>query len=431
MGYVMGKREEELPLHIMEAFYGGSPNPNEMKLANRAMPFIKRNWKLLTAAGIIGLWRMKPLSLFSGRDDSYNTIEGLKHGGMAEKKRKQMTEFGSGWDPLRKLVSEALGHEAGVFRKFIKSEGFQQALSKGKVIKELSSGSFGTAYLMETNVRVGGKKFLGMTLGGKKHTLQYVKKFIHEESEKVDWKDLFHEVKTQYKLEDFNAPTVYGWKDKNIYMEMFHGEEARAVMRRGGRLPQQFITSLRHGLTEMHARNIAHTDLMRDVSKFESSGFRSPGDKPVGLGEYVPHNVIITKEGQAGIIDYGLAGKAGKPGISGKYKDLDKMKAFGLREFSTNAEFDMALVESLERHQGKLSERAMNVFEGEYARTDLASTSRATSIATTPVANKIRHNRMAVAQKLTNHNMFENARSAGRRNKSLHAASKPTLPIRG
>ena len=34
---------------------------------------------------------------FSGKDDNYNTIEGLAHGGEGQKKRKELTEFGSGW----------------------------------------------------------------------------------------------------------------------------------------------------------------------------------------------------------------------------------------------------------------------------------------------------------------------------------------------
>lgn len=35
-------------------------------------------------------------SAFSGKDDAHNTIEGLRHGGMAEKKRRELTDFGSG-----------------------------------------------------------------------------------------------------------------------------------------------------------------------------------------------------------------------------------------------------------------------------------------------------------------------------------------------
>jgi hypothetical protein len=47
--------------------------------------------------GIGGLAYLYLKNKFSGKDDSYNTIEGLLHGGEAEKKRKELTEFGSGW----------------------------------------------------------------------------------------------------------------------------------------------------------------------------------------------------------------------------------------------------------------------------------------------------------------------------------------------
>lgn len=40
---------------------------------------------------------------FSGKDDAYNTLEGLKHGGMAETSRRQHSEFGSGWQGLKKV----------------------------------------------------------------------------------------------------------------------------------------------------------------------------------------------------------------------------------------------------------------------------------------------------------------------------------------
>ena len=44
---------------------------------------------------------------FSGKDDDWNTIEGLPHGGMSEGMRHSMTDFGSGW--VRNLISKAFG----------------------------------------------------------------------------------------------------------------------------------------------------------------------------------------------------------------------------------------------------------------------------------------------------------------------------------
>jgi len=47
--------------------------------------------------GIAAALAIKPLSWFSGRDDDYNTIEGLPHGGLAGQMRSQFTDFGSGY----------------------------------------------------------------------------------------------------------------------------------------------------------------------------------------------------------------------------------------------------------------------------------------------------------------------------------------------
>jgi len=49
------------------------------------------------AVTAMGLYLTKPLSLFSGKDDEYNTIEGLPHGGQAERLRRIHTDFGSGY----------------------------------------------------------------------------------------------------------------------------------------------------------------------------------------------------------------------------------------------------------------------------------------------------------------------------------------------
>ena len=53
----------------------------------------------LIAAGAALLWIG---SQFSGKDDEYNTIEGLPHGGLAEQQRKLFTDFGSGCQGLWK-----------------------------------------------------------------------------------------------------------------------------------------------------------------------------------------------------------------------------------------------------------------------------------------------------------------------------------------
>lgn len=53
------------------------------------------------ALGALGLSMM-----FSGKDDEYNTIEGLRHEGIAGRMRKEMTDFGSGW--IRRAISKGV-----------------------------------------------------------------------------------------------------------------------------------------------------------------------------------------------------------------------------------------------------------------------------------------------------------------------------------
>lgn len=45
-------------------------------------------------------------SLFSAKDDNYNTITGLPHGGEAQQRRREHTEFGSGWRGIASLPEE-------------------------------------------------------------------------------------------------------------------------------------------------------------------------------------------------------------------------------------------------------------------------------------------------------------------------------------
>lgn len=49
------------------------------------------------AAGATALYMAQPLQYFSGKDDYYNEIEGLPHGAEAERMRRILTDFGSGW----------------------------------------------------------------------------------------------------------------------------------------------------------------------------------------------------------------------------------------------------------------------------------------------------------------------------------------------
>lgn len=58
--------------------------------------FIKNNWKI----GLVGAGALFAYNMISSKDDEYNYIEGMRHGGISGGSRKQNTDFGSGWRGL-------------------------------------------------------------------------------------------------------------------------------------------------------------------------------------------------------------------------------------------------------------------------------------------------------------------------------------------
>ena len=102
------------------------------------------------ALGIGALAITKPLRLFSGKDDEYNTIEGLPHGGMGQEMRRRFSDFGSGW--LRKAISVG-AKEADIVRAMKIATGAEARVSliegeKWLTQKTLGAGGFGTAELV-------------------------------------------------------------------------------------------------------------------------------------------------------------------------------------------------------------------------------------------------------------------------------------------
>lgn len=72
--------------------------------------WLSRNWKMSAgAAGGVALMGY----LFSGSDDEYNYIEGMRHGGFSGQNRKHMTDFGSGWQGLAKELGLNPMHHGG------------------------------------------------------------------------------------------------------------------------------------------------------------------------------------------------------------------------------------------------------------------------------------------------------------------------------
>ena len=123
--------------------YENTKTGNVTKLRDVAEDF-KGTPSTKKALGRLGM-AMVPITLlgigaymmFSGKDDDYNTIEGLRHGGMAEQMRKQLTDFGSGW--IRRAIKLGIGQDkiAEAVRRSGKEVVSSRTKQSGEFVTEL------------------------------------------------------------------------------------------------------------------------------------------------------------------------------------------------------------------------------------------------------------------------------------------------------
>jgi len=199
-------------------------------------------------------------SAFSGRDDAYNTIEGLHPGsnGMGASSIRSLTDFGSGWDPLKALARNIFKDvdKDQAFKKLVGSSEFQSALEQATQKGIIGEGMFGSVRKMEGVFR--GKKFTFARKTGE----------IGEQ-----------EVAAMRAAESTVAPSVYSAKPGQIDMELFSGKTL-------GELAPKDISALEGKVTSA-------------FSKIHRAGYEH-ADPHLG-------NVFITDKDQIGIIDFGNA----------------------------------------------------------------------------------------------------------------------------
>lgn len=196
---------------------------------------------------------------FSGRDDTYNTIEGLRHGGLAADARRSLTEFGSGFDPLRKIAAKAFGKldVRGAYDKMRRSSSFRKSLESGTFVKELGAGQYGKTALYETTLPSGDiLKYVKKT----EHSLEDLGPVARKQVDKglSDWGTGF---KNEYKgmafLEEGKlVPSPYLRTDNALYMEY---------------MPGGTLKSQGKALGPGHLREI-----LGDIEKAKEAGFYNP-----------------------------------------------------------------------------------------------------------------------------------------------------------
>lgn len=177
------------------------------------IPSAKQLAPLALPLGMIAYW-----NLFSGRDDEYNTIEGLNHKGLAWQQRKILTDFGSGYDIVRGFAKQA----GKTFETFISQKGFQESLSQAQQIRILGEGSFGTAALYKA-------QYLGQEFSFVKKQLKAnVFETIARSKDPAFYMQgtKFLEEASVYKQlgETPSIPSLYKSTSEAIYMEHMPGE---------------------------------------------------------------------------------------------------------------------------------------------------------------------------------------------------------------
>jgi hypothetical protein len=203
--------------------------------------------------------------------DPVNPIEGMKHGGLAEKLRKIYTMFGSKYDLLKGFLK--MGEK---FEEMVGTSSFKSALAMGEVIKPLGGGTFGDAFLMRSSFR--GKMF------------EYVKKDIALDTEKIGeemgfLKDLSHTA---------TVPSPYGRTDSSIYMEFMPGKQV-----------QKYRNEAIAKLTPKMERDLRET--------IDEAAFKGIRNLDIHGGNVLTHIDPVTGEERLAWLDFGAAQRVKEP----------------------------------------------------------------------------------------------------------------------
>jgi hypothetical protein len=218
------------------------------------------------------------------RKNHPKVLESFTSFGMAGTLRKETTDFGTGWDPARRLASVLFSNavKAGqktvargkAFKKVLRSEEFQEALARGKVVNKLGEGGIGSVELLETEIS--GKKF------------RYARKSYSESVGKASPEELMEgEIKGLRAIQSSIGPTPYGRgkvvkKGREIpvmYFEALEGFDtaSKMVPMQGGFTKKQ-VSDLWDAVDTLHKKGLAHADIK-------------------------PANILMNKEGKLALID--------------------------------------------------------------------------------------------------------------------------------
>jgi hypothetical protein len=212
-------------------------------------------------------------------------LEGFTTGGVSGARRKGFTDFGTGWDPARRLAKSLglLGAKEGAkvasraddFKQILKAPEFTEALGRGKKVADIGAGGVGTVELMETTI--GGESF------------KYARKTYGKALGVATPEELLErETRGLRALQDTISPTPYGrgeviseggQKMPAMYFEYIpEAVTADVAIAKQGGFKKKQIQDLEAGIRTLHEKGLTHSDIK-------------------------PKNMLIDKEGRLVLID--------------------------------------------------------------------------------------------------------------------------------
>lgn len=217
------------------------------------------------ALGGAGIIAVQIGSRISAKDDDYNTIEGLRHGGVAEFIRKQLTEFGSGWDSARALAKSIYkeASEKEAFELLRKSPEWKQMLKSADEIAPLAHGAMGTTYLMQGRFKDQSVQFIKKIGKVPEGVVGY--KGGKEVTDAMRLESIKREGSSLLKMEDRISPSFYGYEESSntLYMELMKGDTLNNLVQKENALVplEDIIRKTKRELAIAADRGVLNRDL--------------------------------------------------------------------------------------------------------------------------------------------------------------------------
>lgn len=248
-------------------------------------------------------------NLWHSRND-VPSIEGMRHGGIAEQLRKKYTVFGSKTDRVRQLA-KMFGMS---FEELVESQGFKEAMAKGIYAGKLGEGSFGVIEKYKSSYRG--------------HIFSFATKSVHENAEA--------------NLRTFLADAD---KFKGIEKALDLSQEARTLLElRGAPAVPEFYHLTEEGgkqrmfMEFLPGKNLEHV-AGAEISQVEKESLKESLERATSKGIYNPDlhagNIMIGPKGEVYLPDWGWTRSATELATEGRTMEgaKEKMRAKVVKAF--------------------------------------------------------------------------------------------------